>query len=67
MRIIKTGDTSETWQGIWSCGHCKCKWEMTTEDKAPRRQSDQRDGDAWVMNCPCCHKEIWRDVKVVIR
>jgi hypothetical protein len=44
------------------CYNCKSKLEVTPADAA--RKSFDRDGSAYVFNCPVCHKDIYVDMKV---
>jgi hypothetical protein len=42
-----------------TCDKCGCEFEFNASDA--RYQSDQRDGDAYIINCPFgqCGKELW--------
>jgi DNA-directed RNA polymerase subunit RPC12/RpoP len=53
----------EAWVGKQgSCHTCGAKVELEREDK-PRVVYDQREGDAFVVNCPRCGDAIWINIR----
>lgn len=61
MKIIKPGCLTDKSVHRGTCQFCGCVIEF--ERWEARFQSDQRDGDALIMKCPTCNREIWCDVK----
>jgi RNase P subunit RPR2 len=61
MRVIRKGALPEkrVYKGV--CNHCGTIVEFAQEEA--RYVSDQRDGDALVVTCPTCGKEIWSSAR----
>jgi predicted RNA-binding Zn-ribbon protein involved in translation (DUF1610 family) len=61
VKILKQGKLAadEVYQG--DCNHCGTEVEF--QRKEARYVSDQRDGDALVVECPTCKHEIWTSVR----
>jgi len=62
MRVTKQGNLLFGYEGKWTCQRCGCEWEMDKTDPKPKQSSDQRDGDAFYMNCPTCNTVVWRNI-----
>ena len=57
MRVIKKGKLPGDRLRIESCDYCGCEFEFA--EKEARYVSDFRDGDALVIRCPTCKKDVW--------
>lgn len=59
VKIIEKGEVPELQPLRCRCTHCRTLFEfMPLEAKFV---SDQRDGDAYRINCPTCTRECWVD------
>ena len=57
MRIISKGTDPGTKPQYATCNHCRTQIEFMPYEA--KRHSDQRDGDAYEIQCPTCHRPIW--------
>jgi len=57
MQILERGTPPGDVTYVASCPSCRTKF--TYKKHEGRIVADQRDGDALVLNCPTCPKEIW--------
>jgi hypothetical protein len=48
-----------------TCSNAKCAAVMECSEDELRYESDQRDGDAYVLRCPHCKSETWIDVRAI--
>ncbi len=60
MKIIERGIKPDDAVCKSRCMHCKTLVEFQRSEA--RYVSDQRDGDALVVACPVCEREIWAAV-----
>lgn len=60
VKVLERGKLrSETVHQI-RCTGCDSLLEFTEHEA--KYVGDQRDGDALVITCPVCHKEVWKAV-----
>lgn len=64
MKIIVRGRIFEETTRQFSCQECGSVMEATIAELGPV-QSDQRDGDYYVVRCPVCRKNIYLDAAAV--
>lgn len=57
IEVTKPGVLPETIKRSGKCNYCGCEFTFTTADA--RYSSDQRDGDALVVPCPTCTRDVW--------
>lgn len=60
MRIVTQGTDPDTVPVQGTCNHCKTTVEFLPHEA--KRHSDQRDGDAYEVQCPTCKRQIWTAV-----
>lgn len=56
MRVITPGIDPQDTPLQGTCYNCKAVIEFTPREVT--RVPDQRDGDFYQFNCPCCHKSM---------
>lgn len=59
MKILKSGTKNKAKEITTDC-RCGCKFRFNVSEA--RFESDQRDGDAYVIKCPECQHENWISV-----
>lgn len=57
MKIINQGIDPDTVPVRGTCTHCRTQIEFMPHEA--KRHSDQRDGDAYEVQCPTCRHPIW--------
>lgn len=57
MKVLKKGALPETKVYQVECNHCGTVVEFQRGEA--RYSVDQRDGDALVVDCPTCQRQIW--------
>lgn len=60
MKIVKPGKISQDMTYKVTCQNCKAV--VIFEHNEGYFSSDQRDGNAIVFDCPCCKRQIWKNV-----
>jgi len=61
MKIIQQGTLPEEITYRVDCSNCRTIFEF--EQREGRVVYDQRDGNAVVINCPTCNKEVWKSLR----
>jgi RNase P subunit RPR2 len=57
MKIIQSGKSKEPKEVTATCRGCGCKFSFAAHEA--ELVSDQRDGDAYVVECPECDYNNW--------
>jgi hypothetical protein len=57
VKIIEKGVLPEKQPLRCRCNHCKTLFEFTPLEA--QYVNDQRDGDAYKIDCPVCQRECW--------
>lgn len=58
IKIIERGIKPDDKEYRTSCSRCKTVFEFVRSEA--EYVSDQRDGDALVIECPVCKERVWR-------
>ena len=62
MRIIEQGRLPGEREHIVRCLECQTKFAF--KESEARRSIDERDGDALVVKCPTCRKDVWTSTMI---
>lgn len=59
VKVIKRGTPPEEIVHNVTCG--KCYSQLSFKQSEARVEGHQRDGYGWVIDCPVCKAEVWKD------
>lgn len=60
MKIIRSVKQELDKEAEAECFKCRCQFSF--QAKEAKFQSDQRDGNAYVIDCPECKSQVWVSV-----
>lgn len=63
VEVIARGKTARDPNITTNCNSCSARLRFRKSEA--RLEIDNRDGDAYVIRCPACRRDVWVDVSVV--
>jgi hypothetical protein len=65
FEVIRRGATAKSPNVSVTCNHCSVRLRFRKSEA--RFEADQRDGNAYVIRCPACRRDVWVAESVVDR